>query len=50
LILILNIEIGKHEYKSLGLKPKGNVETYAAKLSEYNKYLGYLGWAEVYLT
>lgn len=28
---------------------KKNLEDYATKLSDHNKYLGYLAWAEIYL-
>ena len=49
LILIMNIEITKQEYATLNLTPFRNIEDYAAKLSDLNKYLGYMGWAEVYI-
>lgn len=48
-ILIMNIEIKKAENKALGISPFKNVEDFASKLMSNNKYLGYLGWAEVYL-
>lgn len=48
-IIILNIEGLKYENKNLGLPVNKNFEEYAIKLSEINKYLGYMGWAEIYL-
>ena len=48
-LIILNIEGQKYENKNLGLPVNKNIEDYAIKLSEINKYLGYMAWAEIYL-
>ena len=49
LILIMNIEIKKPQHKPLSIPAFKNPEDLASKLMNLNKYLGYLGWAEVYL-
>ena len=48
-LIILNIEGQKYENKNLGLPVNKNIEDYAIKLSEINKFLGYMAWAEIYL-
>ncbi len=50
LILVLNAEAKKSKYKDIDIKTFKPLNELAHKISNINKYFGYLAWSEVYLS